>query len=133
MPEPSSPLLPAVTRTDTTLGSTACATAPQSGAGAPSVTSGAALWADGELDVVCEEGEESSRFSAMPSVSKLDSTAAPAPTATTPAQPGPRRSVRCAGTGGGVGPHGPPGWAYGWGCVWGCGWVASSGKAGGGP
>src|SRR5436190_18383164 len=104
MPEPSSPLLPDVTRTATTLGSTARATATQSGAGAPFVTSGAELPCDEvppedelspveEPDVVCEAGDESRRFSAMPMVSRLDSRAAPAPTATTPVQPGPRRSV----------------------------------------
>src|SRR3712207_204050 len=101
MPEPSPPL-PALTRTETTLGSTACATATQSGAGAPSVTSGAELWAEEllpeELVVVCEADDESSRFSAIPIVSRLDSRAAPAPTATTPVQPGPRRWVRCGGT-----------------------------------
>src|SRR3954470_944288 len=121
MPEPSSPPLPAVTRTDTTLGSTARATATQSEAGAPVVTSGAELPCD-ELpsddepppaegpDVVCELGDASRRFSAMVTVSRLESRAAPAPTPTTPVQPGPRRSLRCCGTGGGGGgPQGPPG------------------------
>src|SRR5215210_6961669 len=101
MPEPSSPPLPAVTRTDTTLGSTARATAIQSGAGEPFVTRGAELPCD-EVplddeplleDVGCEAERESRRFSAIPIVSRLDSSAAPAPTAMTPVQPGPRRSV----------------------------------------
>src|SRR5215212_6298214 len=112
MPEPSSPPpVPAATRTDTTLGSTDRATATQSGAGAPFVTSGAELPCDEvppedepspveEPDVVCEAADASRRLSAMPMVSRLDSRAAPAPTATTPVQPGPRRSVRCCGTGG---------------------------------
>src|SRR3954454_8952255 len=101
MPEPSSPPLPlpAVTRTDTTLGSTARATATQSDAGAPLVTSGAELPCEEvppedepppvEPDVVCEAGDASRRLSAIPMVSRLDSRAAPAPTATTPVQPGP--------------------------------------------
>src|SRR4051794_2205867 len=102
MPEPSSPLFPAVTRTDTTLGSTARATAVQSGAGAPFDTSGAELApceevpaedeAPEEPDVVVwEVAEEPSLFSAMPTVSRLDSRPVAAHAATTPAQPGPRR------------------------------------------
>src|SRR5690348_2060797 len=127
MPDPSSPPLPAVTRTDTTLGSTARATATQSGAGAPFVTRGAELPCDEvpfedeppeEPDVVCAAEDASRRFSAIPIVSRLDRSAAPAPTATTPVQPGPRRPARCCGTGGdGGGPHRPDGW----GCV--TGWA----------
>src|SRR4051794_41831187 len=106
MPEPSSPPLPAVTRTDTTLGSTARATATQSEAGAPFVTSGAELPCDEvpsddepppaeEPDVVCELGDASRRFSAMVAGSKLGSKGAPAPPAPTPAPAAARRPSAC--------------------------------------
>src|SRR3954454_3282950 len=121
MPEPSSPELPEVTRTETTLGSTAFATATQFGAPVPPVTSGAELLAAGLPDPLPEPDEYEdvaavlSRLSVIPRVNRLDSTAAAAPTATTPPQPGPRRPpVRpacgaCWGTGGPYGgwpPHG---------------------------
>src|SRR4051812_50121404 len=92
MPEPSSPPLPAVTRTDTTLGSTARATATQSEAGAPFVTSGAELPCDEvpsddepppaeEPDVVCELGDASRRFSGVGRGRRLGGRGAPAPPA----------------------------------------------------
>src|SRR5215203_5554968 len=100
MPEPSPPLPPAVTRTETTLGSTAAATAFQSGAGAPLVTRGAELAAVALVPVVVDEADdEPSRSPTSPTVSRLDSRAAPTPTAATPVQPGPRRWVRCGGAG----------------------------------
>ncbi len=113
MPEPSSPELPAVTRTETTLGSTVRATETQSGPGAPFVTSGEDAPVDDPLaplsdapepnDDAEDVAEELSRASVIPSVNRLDSTAAAAPTATTPPHPGPRRVDRvwfCCGTGG---------------------------------
>src|SRR3954470_21442119 len=120
MPEPSSPELPEVTRTETTLGSTAFATATQLGAPVPPVTSGAELLAAGLPDPLPEPDEYDdvaavlSRFSVIPRVNRLDSTAAAAPTATTPPQPGPRRPPArpdceaCCGTGGPYGGRPPP-------------------------
>src|SRR3954452_12604620 len=104
MPEPSSPWpLPRSSRTATTLGCTAAATAVQFGFAAVLLTSGAAFCDGAELVNGCEAGAESSpRLSTMPAVSRLASTAAPAPTATVPIQPGPRRSRTgrgCCGAG----------------------------------
>src|SRR5436305_3240458 len=115
MPEPSSPELPAVTRTETTLGSTVRATATQSGPGAPFVTRGDEAPVEEPPEPLAEPpllnddedvAAELSRASVMPRVNRLDSTAAAAPTATTPPQPGPRRADRVwsrCGTGGSYG------------------------------
>src|SRR3954465_3287181 len=111
MPEPSSPELPAVTRTETTLGSTVRATATQSGPGAPFVTRGEEAPVDDPPvplpdPPLLNDDEDGAaglaRGSVIPRVNRLDSTAAAAPTATTPPQPGPRRADRvwsCCGTG----------------------------------
>ncbi len=103
IPDPSSPLPPLVTsRTETTLGSTAVATAFQFGLATPLLTSGAEFWLG---EVLLVEGsvvvELVSCALRMPSVKRLDSTAAAAPTAITPPQPGPRRSRWCGGCGAG--------------------------------
>src|SRR4051794_32679780 len=121
IPEPWSPWpLPRLSWTATTLGWTAAATAVQFGFEPVLLTSGAEF-CDDELELLLENGwlagaELSSRASTMPAVSRLASTAAPAPTAKVPIQPGPRRSRTgrgCCGAGGpegGVerGPHPEP-------------------------
>src|SRR5437868_811775 len=107
MPEPSSPWpLPRFNWTATTLGWTALATAVQFGFAALLLTSGAEL-SDDELEPLLLYGcaarpELSFRDSTIPAVSRLARTAAPAPTATVPIQPGPRRSRTwrgCCGVG----------------------------------
>src|SRR5689334_4338170 len=106
IPEPWSPWpLPTLSWTATTLGWTAAATAVQFGFAAVLLTSGAEFWDDEALGPVpendCDAGEPS-RVSTMPAVSRLARTAAPAPTARVPIQPGPRRSRTgrgCCGAG----------------------------------
>src|SRR3954447_22568374 len=110
MPEPSSPCpLPRLSWTATTLGWTAAATAVQFGLLAVLLTSGAEFCAaefepapEPPFENDCVVGVESTRFSTMPAVRRLASTAAPAPTTTVPIQPGPRRSRTgrgCCGAG----------------------------------
>src|SRR3954469_7551009 len=108
IPEPWSPWpLPRLSWTATTLGWTAAATAVQFGFEAVLLTSGAEF-CDAGLDPLLLEKDwlagvpSSSRASTMPAVSRLGSTAAPAPAANVPIQPGPRRSRTgrgCCGAG----------------------------------
>src|SRR4051794_33195250 len=98
IPEPWSPWpLPRLSWTATTLGWTAAATAVQFGFEAVLLTTGAEFCDDELAPLLLDKGwlagaALSSRASTMPAVSRLASTAAPAPTTTVPIQPGPRRS-----------------------------------------
>src|SRR3954471_9106158 len=111
IPEPwSPPCAPRLSCTATTLGWTAAATAVQFGFEAVLLTSGAEFC--DELDpLLLENGWLAgavlpSRASTMPAVSRLASTAAPAPTAKVPIQPGPRRSRGARGCCGAGEPYG---------------------------